>query len=327
MIKKEPVSLAYVKIPTPAVIFTAVLMVILAFYSGIAWTKLKGNTTVAGPTDSKNVFAPAKIAKSELQFFVMSFCPYGNQIEDVLRPVYDLFKDKANITPHYIFDKIDNLNTYCKSRSGDIAQCDLYVQNKYFATVSDCKKAISANLDKCNSGKEYIKSPSGTMYASLHGRQEATQDVREICAWNLNSDKKLWWNFIDNVNKNCTAQNADSCWEQEAKKAGLDTQAITDCFNKEGIDLIEKEIALTEQFKVQGSPTLLVNGEIFPPEAAYTQDGKGTLKIGKKVATQDRYRMPNVLKEALCVGFKSTPKECKTTLPDPSGAKPVAGAC
>ncbi|PIZ58089.1 hypothetical protein COY20_04185, partial [Candidatus Shapirobacteria bacterium CG_4_10_14_0_2_um_filter_40_12] len=108
---------------------------------------------------------------------------------------------------------------------------------------------------------------------------------------------------------------------------GLDTQAITDCFNKEGIDLIEKEIALTEQFKVQGSPTLLVNGEIFPPEAAYTQDGKGTLKIGKKVATQDRYRMPNVLKEALCVGFKSTPKECKTTLPDPSGAKPVAGGC
>ena len=45
--------------------------------------------------------------------------------------------------------------------------------------------------------------------------------------------------------------------EQEAKKAGLNTQAITDCFNKDGISLIEKEVALTEQYKVQGSPTLL----------------------------------------------------------------------
>lgn len=325
--KPESSSLNYVKIPTPAVIFTAILLVVLAFYSGITWTRLKGGAAITGPTDSKNIFTPAKTAKAELQFFVMSFCPYGNQIEDVLRPVYDLFKDKAAITPHYIFDKIDNLDTYCKSRSGDITQCDLYVQNKYFSTVSDCKKAISANLEKCKAGKEYIKSPSGTMYASLHGRQEATQNVREICAWNLNSDKKLWWNFVDNVNKNCTSQNADSCWEQEAKKAGLDTQAITDCFNKEGINLIEKEIALTETYKVQGSPTLLVNGEIFPPEVAYTQDGKGTLKIGKKVATQDRYRMPNVLKEAVCAGFKSAPRECNTVLPDPSGAKPVAGGC
>jgi hypothetical protein len=326
--KKESVSLTYVKIPTPAVIFTAILLVVLSFYSGIAWTKLKGNTTTTtGPADSKIVFTPAKTAKSELQFFVMSFCPYGNQMEDVLRPVYDLLKDKADITPHYIFDKIDNLDTYCKSRSGDVTQCSLYVQNKYFPTEAECKTTITANLQKCKSDKEYIKAPNGTMYASLHGRQEATEDVREICAWNLNSDKKLWWDFIGNINKNCTAQNADSCWEQEAKKAGLDTQAITDCFNKDGISLIEKEVALTQQYQVQGSPTVLINGTIFPPETAYTQDGKGTLKIGKKVATQDRYRMPNVLKEALCVGFKSAPKECNTTLTDPSGAKPVAGGC
>ena len=325
MIKKS-VSLNYVKIPTPAIIFTTILLVILSFYSAISWTKLKG-TTVTDPTDSKIVFAPAKTAKSELQFFVMSFCPYGNQIEDVLRPVYDLLKDKANITPRYIFEKIANLDTFCNSRSGDITQCSLYVQKQYFKTEAECKTTITANLNKCKSEKEYIKAPDGAMYASLHGRQEATQNVREICAWNLNSDKKLWWDFVGNVNKNCTAQNADSCWEQEAKKTGLDTQAITDCFNKDGVSLIEKEVALTETNKVQSSPTLLVNGVAFPPETAYTQDGKGTLKIGKKVTTQDRYRLPNVLKEAVCIGFKSAPKECNTVLPDPSGAKPAAGGC
>jgi hypothetical protein len=316
----------YIKVPALAVIFTGLLLVALSFYSGIAWTKLKGETT--GALDSKITFAPEKNSKPELKFFVMSFCPYGNQMEDILKPVFDLLGDKADITPQYIFDKIDNLETYCKARSGDPTQCITYVKSGYFTSEADCKKTITQNLATCKDEKAYIKAPNGVMYASLHGRQEATQDVREMCAWKIASDKKQWWNFIANVNKNCTAQNADSCWEKEAKSAGFDTAAITDCFNKDGVALIEKEVELTTKNQVQGSPTLTINSLIFPPEEAYTQDGKGTLKIGKKVATQDRYRMPNVIKEAICAGFKNAPKECNQTLPDPAGAAaPAAGGC
>ncbi len=319
----------YIKVPVPAVIFTAILLVGLSFYSGLSFARFRSvGLTTTPKLDSKIVFAPPKQDKAELKFFVMSFCPYGNQIEDILRPVFDLIGSKTNITPHYIFDKIDNLDTYCASRSGDINQCATYVQNKYFTSVAECKQVVSNNLAKCKDEKAYIKSPSGAMYASLHGRQEATQDIREMCVWNMVGDnKKLWWDFIGKINKNCTAQNADSCWEDQAKQTGLDTNAITECFNKDGINLIEKELALTTKYNVSGSPTLLINDQPFPPEAAYTQDGTGTLKIGNKVASQSKYRTPNVIKEGICIGAKSTPKECKTILPELNGAAPAAGGC
>ncbi|MFA7300901.1 MAG: hypothetical protein WC069_01135 [Candidatus Shapirobacteria bacterium] len=321
-------SYSYIKVPVPAVIFTVVLLIFLSFYSGLSFAKSKTTLSTGPVIDSKISFAPTKFDKPELKFFVMSFCPYGNQIEDVLRPIFDLLGSKVDITPHYIFDKIDDVNAYCKSRNGDATQCSTYVQNKYFTSESECKKVITDNVTKCKDTKAYIQAPSGTLYASLHGRQEATQNIREMCVWNMvGNNKKQWWDFIGAVNKNCSAQNADSCWEDQAKQVGLDTAAITDCFNKDGINLIEKELAITKQFSVTGSPTVLINDQIFPPEAAYSQDGQGNIKIGNKVATQDKYRTPNVIKEALCVGSKSTIKECKTILNELSGSAPAAGGC
>lgn len=318
-----------ISISTPIAILFGIILLGTSFYSGYAWNKLKdtNSTKTTAATSTTITFEAQKSQKPELKFFVMSFCPYGNQMEDVLRPVFDLLKDKADITPHYIFEKIDNLDTYCKTRSGDPTQCALYVQNKYFTTEAECKKTIAQNLTQCKDQNSYIKSDKGAVYASLHGRQEANQDIREICAWNQTTDKTQWWNFIGAVNKNCTAQNADSCWENQAKSAGLDTVKITECFNKEGIDLIEKEIAITNKYNVSGSPTVLINDVAFPPEAAYTQDGKGSLKIGDKVATQDQFRTPNVVKTALCASFQKSPNECKTTLNDLAGAAPAAGGC
>lgn len=320
----------FIKIPITGVIFFSLLLATTSFFSGYSWVKIKGGSTSTTPVDASNavVFAAEKSDKPELSFYVMSFCPYGNQMEEVLRPVYDLLKDKATLTPHYIFDKIDNLKTYCTSRSGDPTQCAVYVQNKYFTSEADCKATINKNLTTCLNEKAYIKTDKGVLYASLHGRVEANQNIREICAWNqVGNDKKAWWDFIGNVNKNCNQNDADTCWEQQAKSAGLDTNKITECFNKDAVSLIEKEVELTTKYEVQGSPTVMVNNVIFPPESAYTQDGKGTLLIGKKVANQDKYRTPNVVKEAICSSFKKAPKECNTALNELSGTAPGPGAC
>lgn len=323
-------KIKYIQVPTLGIIFFSLLLAAASFFSGMSWSKLKANSNpVATATNPKSAitFAPTKSTKPELKFFVMSFCPYGNQMEDVLRPVYDLLKDKVAITPHYIFDKIDNINTYCQGRSGDPSQCATYVQQKYFADEAVCKKTINDNLATCQDEKSYLKASNGNLYTSLHGRQEANQNVREMCAWNQVTDKKTWWDFVGNVNKNCTAQTADTCWEQQAKTAGLDTNKITECFNKDTVTLIEQELALTTQAKVQGSPTVFINDTLFPPEAAYTQDSKGSLNIGKKTATQDQYRTPNVIKEAICTAFNKSPKECNTVLNELTGVAPAAGGC
>jgi hypothetical protein len=313
------------KISTPAVVFFSLLLAGISFYSGMNFSKTGSTTTP--DIKATTTLITSKSDKPELKFFVMSFCPYGNQMEDVLRPVYDLLQDKVALTPQYIFDKIENLGEYCKTRSGDPAQCSAYVKNGYFKTEAECKKAIGDNLASCQDEKNYLKSSTGVFYGSLHGRTEANQNIREMCAWKQVADKKVWWDFVGNVNKNCTSDNADTCWEEQGKSVGLDTQKVAECFNQEAFTLIEEQIAETTKYTVSGSPTVMINGILFPPESAYTQDGKGSILIGKKVATQDRYRTPNVIKEAVCASMNKAAKECNTTLPDLSGAAPAAGGC
>ncbi|MBU1089002.1 DsbA family protein [Patescibacteria group bacterium] len=319
-------KIKYLKISTPSVIFFSLLLTISSFYSGISYYKNKTGT-IQGEDTTQFVFSPEKSEKPELQFFVMSFCPYGNQIEDVIRPIADLLGDKADIKPQYIFNKIAQIDTYCKSSSGDPDQCASYVQSGYFKDESECQTVIADNLKSCLDTNNYIKTEDGSYYSSLHGRSEANQNIREICAWNQTDDKTKWWNFIDNVNKNCTYQNADTCWEEQAKQADFDTNKITDCFTNDAIAIIEKELEQTNKYNVSGSPTLLINGINFPPESAYAQDGKGSIKIDKKVISQDEYRTPNTIKEAICASFKKTPKECKEILENIDGSAPAAGGC
>ena len=40
--------------------------------------------------------------KPQIDFFVMAFCPYGNQAEEAIAPVYNLLKNKAVFKPHYV---------------------------------------------------------------------------------------------------------------------------------------------------------------------------------------------------------------------------------
>ena len=52
--------------------------------------------------------------KPNVKFFVMSFCPYGNQAESGLEPVYRLLKDKVEWEPHYvIYSNYGNYPDYC----------------------------------------------------------------------------------------------------------------------------------------------------------------------------------------------------------------------
>ena len=275
----ESTTTKFVQIPLAGVIVFSLLLATSSFFAGAAWLKIKGQGS--GLKTALATFEPVKSEKPEFQFYVMSFCPYGNQIEDLIKPVAELLKDSADIRPQYIFNKITDLKQQCQQYSSD--NCPNYISAGYFANESECKSELASYSQQCLDEKQYLKI-GDIYYGSLHGRVEANQNVREICAYNMTGDDKTsWWNFIDNVNKNCDSTNADTCWEDQAKKAGFDTNQITECFNTQAADLIEKEIALTNQYQVQGSPTLMINGNTFPPEASYSSDNKGSLKIGKKI--------------------------------------------
>lgn len=317
-----------IRVPLVAVILFSLLLVISTFLTGVAWTKFQNRDTSA-TLSSQNIFDAENIKKPQLDFYVMSFCPYGNQIEDVLKPVYDLLGDKVEMRPRYIFDKIEgDLSSYCKTTTPDPANCATFVANSngQLKDINDCKNQIANMVKSCNDEKKYLK-VGDNYYSSLHGRVEANQNVREICAYNLTDDKKTWWNFIANVNSSCNSSNADTCWEEQANKAGLDAAKIADCFNTQAASLIEEEIAFTTKNKVSGSPTVYIGDQLFPPTVSATSTDKN-IKIGKEVFELNQARTPNMLKAALCTAFSKAPKECLTKIENKVEEQaPATGGC
>lgn len=314
----EEINKTYVRVPLIGMIIFLLLLVATSFLTGFLFIKSKTadtSTTTGTKLTSANVFDVNDTDKPELDFYVMSFCPYGNDMETTLRPVFDLLGDKITLRPRYIFDKVTGgLDSFCKKNNPDVNNCATYVQNSngQLKDINDCKNQIATMIKNCNDESKYLKI-GDNFYTSLHGRVEANQNVREICAYNLATDKKLWWDFVKNVNDNCSSTNADTCWEDQAKKAGLDTTKITECFNKDAVSLIEAEIAETTKNQVSGSPTVYIGGQVFPPVV----DSKSTdqnIKIGKEVFSLTSVRTPNVIKAALCTGFKKAPKECSTVI-------------
>jgi len=299
------------------------LLVVASFLGGVTVAKLKYgsdekiNSQKAEPTTTANqstapVFVPkVKTAKPEIKFFVMSFCPYGNQAEVGIEPVYQLLKDKVTWTPRYIISKItQDTVTQCKN------SCPQRVAND--EAKKKCQEAIDAgqltgtDAETCvkqyfpyQTADECIETNCNTLtigsLESLHGQQELNQDIREICAYNL-GDLGKWWKFVSLVNEKCNSNDADTCWEQQAADAGLDVNKVSSCEKSQKILLADKEIAEAEKYQVSGSPTVLIN------DTSYNGG-----------------RSPEDYKKAICSAFKNPPKECNQILGQETNA--ATGGC
>lgn len=290
--------------------FLVIALIILSFISGSLWMKLKNlekeervekvEKEEAQPLVAD--FNPEKKEKPEVKFFVMSFCPFGNQAEAGLKPVAQLLGDKVDWQPVYIVsDAKKSCQIRCANSVYDENRCQQLVDSGRIPDMATCKKYFPYN-DKQSCLKEKCAGIKEGEFASLHGDQELHQDIREICAWNMGDEEK-WWNFVEKANKNCNSQNADSCWEKQAKEAELDVEAIKKCEQEEGNDLLAQHLGIVEEYGVGGSPTVYINDTLY----------KGG-------------RQPEDYKKAICAGFKEQPEECKKVLSS-STKGPSTGGC
>jgi len=267
-------------------------------------------------------FMPKQTSKPKVEIFVMSFCPYGNQMEDNLQSVVDLLGDKVDWQPRYIVSKID-VRQACRRQVYSLKLCQEYVDKKYFPDVKSCRQRLYPSLDAClqKLKPQAIMADANNGYFSLHGRQEVNEDVREVCAWNLKKNVGQWWGFVAAVNKNCNLGNADNCWEKQAKDNGFDTGKIKQCFGNEALNILAAQEKASREKQASASPTVFINGVLFPPAKAYGKNS--VLRIGKKVFSADKYREAETLKEAVCGAFSRAPRECGRKL---AGAKAAAKA-
>lgn len=224
----------------------------LLFYG---FVELDKNPQTAGASEQKEI---PKTEKPEVKLFVMSFCPYGNQAEEIIKPVVELLKDNVLIEPRYVI--------YENYGSGYPEYC----------------------LDKENK------------YCSMHGINELNQDIREICVFK--NQKEKFWDFVDTVNKECSVENVETCWQTVASKTGVDVDSIINCQKENGEKFAKEEKALNQKYGVSGSPDLVINGVHYTGQ-----------------------RTPEDFKKAICSAFKKPPEVCKKTLSATTSA--ASGGC
>jgi len=88
----------------------------------------------------------SKSVKPKIDLYVMSFCPYGNQAEDTIKPVYDLLKNKADFNFHYIVssngDTVKSLHGEKEVAQNEREACVLknYGKDKWMSFVTYVNK-------------------------------------------------------------------------------------------------------------------------------------------------------------------------------------------
>lgn len=277
------------------------LLVVAAFFGGSVGAKIKYKDGISKVTPTPPVpanptpvpFNPQKSEKPEIKFFVMSFCPYGNQAEAGLEPVYQLLKDKVVWSPRYIInDKKSSCESNCPYKIyNDEAKtrCDEAIKQGQVKDLETCKTYFPyTSADECLK-KECAGLKAGE-YESLHGAQELNQDIREICAF-IQGNLDKWWKFISLVNTNCQSTDADTCWKKQAVDAGLNTGEISRCEKTQMKTLADKEIAEAEKYQASGSPIVYINDTLY-----------------------NGGRSPEDYKKAICLAFENPPEECQQVL-------------
>jgi hypothetical protein len=65
-----------------------------------------GSSYVLDPAKRKQIEEKVGVKKGDnrpqIDYYVMAYCPYGNQAEEAIEPVYQLLKGKADFNPHYV---------------------------------------------------------------------------------------------------------------------------------------------------------------------------------------------------------------------------------
>ncbi|MCL5090378.1 MAG: DsbA family protein [Patescibacteria group bacterium] len=295
-----------------------ILLIVAAFLAGSTAAKIKygegpfdysqgkqeEQTPTQGAVPTTPPFEPKKSAKPEVKFFVMSFCPYGNQAEAGLEPVYQLLKNKVTWSPRYIVsDKKSSCEQNCPYKVyNDQAKtrCEAAIKQGQIKDLETCKTYFPyTSADDCLQ-KECASLKAGE-FSSLHGEQELNQDVREIVAFNQgNLDK--WWKFVSTINNKCTSSNADSCWQAVATEAGLSSTRIEAAAKAQRKSLLTKEAAEGTKYKASSSPSVFINETVY-----------------------NGGRSPEDYKKAICSAFANPPAECNQTL-DQNGAT-TSGGC
>jgi hypothetical protein len=178
-----------------------------------------------------------KTEKPEVDLFVMAFCPFGNQAEEILIPVAELLGDKANIELRYIIynDYATGYPEYCLD------------PEKTYCSMHGIQEINQGIRELCV--QKYQKDKLWDFVKAIN-TQSTSEDVDskwEAIAQNMGID-------VAKI-KTCQQDEGIALLTQELNLTHQE-YPVQDPAEHQG----------SESQKVSGSPTLVINGMIFDGE-------------------------------------------------------------
>jgi len=126
----------------------------------------------------------------------------------------------------------------------------IQAENSMIKTLKALKGYVDFEL-------HFVVSAAGGAIQSLHGQKEVDMDAVQICVGKINPDAQM--EFIVEWNKNTSQP-----WQDVASKLSIDPDEIKGCLNSGyGVDVLKKDGSLCEELGVQGSPTLVIDGQQY----------------------------------------------------------------
>jgi len=167
----------------------------------------------------------------------------------------DLDKQKAAATTTDTQQKKLTCSDLKKADTGEltafvVSNCPygLQMQRVFKKAIADAPD-LAANLDI-----KYIGAIENGKITSMHGDEEAKENLRQICI--RDEQKDLYWPYVG-----CYMQNGktDEC----VASSGVDKAQLDACVAdpKRGLAFAQKDFDAAKQLGVSGSPTLILNGK------------------------------------------------------------------
>ncbi len=138
--------------------------------------EMKKAETKTSPAPSQEL---PKADRPDVKLFVMSYCPYGLQMEKVYLPVYQLLKDKAD----FEIDFVDYIMHGKQEIDENLRQYCVQNQNKEeFAKYLDCF-AKTGEVDSCLSQTSINQAELSECVASADNQFKITSQYNDKSTW------------------------------------------------------------------------------------------------------------------------------------------------
>jgi hypothetical protein len=213
----------------------------------VAGSSTASNTNTNANTPSATPANVAKVDKTMLEAYVVADCPFGLQMQ---RAIAEAIKTAPEVAKSVIVRYIGTSSGNTLSSMHDSAPYDV------------------------------VKKTGG---------QEAAENLRQICIREEQPTK--YWTYVSNYIKKAVGQLPNTMPTGDTQgslaAAGVDVAKVNSCMSDpaRGLAYAKKDFDLTAQYKVQGSPTLILNGALIS-ESDF--GGRSANGIGKIVCSSSK---------------------------------------